>query len=224
MQRQKTLPSIPSRTSLPSLPAQHAAGSLALLTGTEHLPLLAKLEAWQISETHPGTAVELSTVFAALERGLASAAAHQYQQAEADLRAWMKGFGMQSAAPETVLATYHRTLASLPGDLLELAVGRIITTWKWGQRPPLPADILKTVESELGRRRRLMVRAQLAYRRAIRSEKMATRSNSRNSSNALITSQPYRPEPRPMTTPEPEESLDEFEARKKRMIAEFFPG
>lgn len=138
---------------------------LAVLTGLG--PLLTKLEKWAPMYDPPGALAELSTASSALQRSMAPASPVQYQQAEADLKRWMQGFGMQSAAPDVVLAAYRKTLAALPGDLLALAVERIITTWKWGAKPPLPADILATVREDHTRRMMLASKAKMAEQRAV---------------------------------------------------------
>jgi hypothetical protein len=141
-------------------------GKAPALTGTEPLPLLKALTNWQPMYDPPGTKAELSMVSSALQRGLVPASPLQYQQAERDLKTWMKGFGIQSADPEAVLMTYRKTLAHLPPDLLALAVERVIAKWKWGSKPPMPADILDTVSEEMGARTMLAYRARTALTKA----------------------------------------------------------
>lgn len=159
----------PGEPGLPTKPAslpECLRGKAPVLTGTEPLPLLKTLAQWQPMYDPPGTPAELSTVSSALQRGLMPASPLQYQQAERDLKTWMKGFGIQSADPEAVLLAYRKTLAHLPPDLLTLAVERIIAKWKWGSKPPMPADILETVAGDWATRRMLASRAKVAMTKA----------------------------------------------------------
>ena len=200
MQAKSIQPSTPSPTSPGSLPATHGPANLPVLTGTEPLPLLGDLERWTVAETPPGSVEQLSTVNLALMRGLAPASAHQFQQAEADLARWMRGFGIQTAAPEVVLETYRKTLSHLPADLLVLAVERIITTYKW-PKPPPPADILATVASELAQRRRLQVRAVLALKRM---ERMSLKSPA----SSTAAHRPYVARVKRVPKAEPQQDLE----------------
>lgn len=170
MQPKPAQPLTQSRTSpASSTGAVAVENPLVVLTGME--PLLTKLEKWSPMYEPPGTPAELSTASSALQRSMAPASGAEYQQAEADLKRWMKGFGMQSAAPEVVLAAYRKTLAHLPADLLALAVERIITTWKWGAKPPLPADILATVRDDHARRILLASKSKMAEQRAMQAQR-----------------------------------------------------
>lgn len=69
---------------------------------------------------------------------------------------------------EGALAIYRESLADLPTDLLGLAVERIVKTWAWGNRLPMPADIRALVVDDLARRKLAMVRLTMLERQAAR--------------------------------------------------------
>lgn len=65
---------------------------------------------------------------------------------------------------------YLDGLASLPLDLLELAVARVRASWTWGMRLPLPGEVKAMVADELSRRQRDLFRARLALSRLPENE------------------------------------------------------
>ena len=57
--------------------------------------------------------------------------------------------GKEPADIEAATKMFRKALEDVPVDLLETAVQRLITTWKWGSKFPLPADIRSHIEEDL---------------------------------------------------------------------------
>lgn len=51
--------------------------------------------------------------------------------------------------PASVTEDYCQHLKALPSDLLDKAVLSLTGTWRWGNRLPMPAEILEAVQEEM---------------------------------------------------------------------------
>jgi len=75
-------------------------------------------------------------------------------------------FGLANPDTEAATKFYREALSDLPPDLLQRAVSDVVREWKWGNKIPLPADIRNQVEAELTARKVMLVRLEMAEKRA----------------------------------------------------------
>ena len=74
-------------------------------------------------------------------------------------------FGITQGDPSKAQKIYHKTLAHLPADVLHVAMDRVMTGWTWGNRMPMPAEILEMVSGELSKRKMLIAKCEMALSR-----------------------------------------------------------
>ena len=63
------------------------------------------------------------------------------------------------------MADYNHHLKHLPEDLLELAVDSVTANWKWGNRLPMPGDLLAVGKTELTNRTFQATKINMALKR-----------------------------------------------------------
>ncbi len=124
------------------------------------------LSGWEITEPVPD-AVGRQDVSAAM-------AAYDAALTPADLKAravlikrlfdFARAFNIP-ADPAVLSPIYLDALADLPVDLLAEAVKDAVTTWRWHNAMPTPAELRAPISAELGRRKRERGRLQLALQR-----------------------------------------------------------
>jgi hypothetical protein len=88
-----------------------------------------------------------------------------------DLLTYARAFNVPAADADTAAKAYSLTLASLPADLLVLAVQRTKAGHKWGMRLPLPVEITAQVSGELAERNRLLAKLTIARQAPVESER-----------------------------------------------------
>ncbi|MBC8158173.1 MAG: hypothetical protein H8E94_02455 [Alphaproteobacteria bacterium] len=76
-------------------------------------------------------------------------------------------FGLKNQATEDATKFYREALKDLPADLVVKAVDGAIKSWKWGNRLPLPADLMDEVKDEWARRRLAKTRLKVAMGRVV---------------------------------------------------------
>lgn len=59
---------------------------------------------------------------------------------------------------------YREALEDIPADLLALSVKRIRTSWKWGNKMPMPADLREAISDEMAKRKSSLARPQMALK------------------------------------------------------------
>ena len=59
------------------------------------------------------------------------------------------GLPVDAKQVEPMTSVYREALAAVPADLLAIAVAAVRRTWKWGNRMPLPADLLVAIDGEM---------------------------------------------------------------------------
>lgn len=75
----------------------------------------------------------------------------QFGRAILPLLEFGRQFGIKIPDPEGLIEIYLDAV-KLPHDLLAVAVSRAIETWKWGNRLPMPAELMALVETEMNER------------------------------------------------------------------------
>lgn len=113
------------------------------------------LSHWRPGEQLPATATRtaLQTSRSVYQRWLDPGGREVFAVQMDRLLEFAATFGIPDAKAREALGFYRDALAVLPADLMVLAVQRICSGWKRGNRLPLPAEITETVSEELGRRR-----------------------------------------------------------------------
>lgn len=108
---------------------------------------------WKITERVPPEAnrAELNTLRQQADQKLIGADVKQFAVAMATFWDFVRVFqvGKEPADIEAATKMFRKALEDVPVDLLETAVQRLITTWKWGSKFPLPADIRSHIEEDL---------------------------------------------------------------------------
>lgn len=74
----------------------------------------------------------------------------EFARALDKLFAFAANFGIKADVASTT--RIYRDTLNLPADLLNLAVERTLRQWVWGNRLPMPGDLLKFVDDELRER------------------------------------------------------------------------
>ena len=75
-----------------------------------------------------------------------------------------RAFGITNIHPEDAVRSYREALAELPEDLVDTAVHTALSSWRWGNRLPMPGDLRAFVEEDFAERKsdlttlRLLVR------------------------------------------------------------------
>ena len=94
---------------------------------------------------------ELNTLRQQADQKLIGADVKQFAVAMATFWDFVRVFqvGKEPADIEAATKMFRKALEDVPVDLLETAVQRLITTWKWGSKFPLPADIRSHIEEDL---------------------------------------------------------------------------
>ena len=59
------------------------------------------------------------------------------------------GLPVDAKQVEPMTSVYREALAEVPADLLAIAVATVRRTWKWGNRMPLPADLLAAIDGDM---------------------------------------------------------------------------
>ena len=95
-------------------------------------------------------------------------------------------FNVPSAEMATASAIYREALATLPPDLLEIAVSRVIATHRWGMRLPLPAEISSHVSEEAAERRKVLGRLQVALRANVEAPRGIPTADERAAVDAMM--------------------------------------
>lgn len=124
-----------------------------------------QLSGWEVSHPVPA-GLDAATIDAALRR-YDAAMLPASVQARTVLVKPLLDFARAHNVPcdaKALSAIYLDGLADLPVDLLEQAVGATISTWRWHNAMPTPAEIREHVAAELGRRKRERGRLQLVRR------------------------------------------------------------
>ena len=106
---------------------------------------------------------ELQTLRTQADQQLHAADVKQFAVAMATFWDFVRVFqvGKEPADVEAATKMFRKALEDVPMDLLELAIQRLITTWKWGSKFPLPADVRLQIEDDLTRRQHGRRRVQL---------------------------------------------------------------
>lgn len=74
-------------------------------------------------------------------------------------------FGIPHGDPAKAQKIYHQVLSHLPADVLHSAISRVLSEWTWGNRLPMPAEILEKCSGELPRRQMLLGKCEMALKR-----------------------------------------------------------
>lgn len=69
------------------------------------------------------------------------------------LFAFGRAFGITNIHPEDAVRSYRESLAELPEDLVDTAVHTAISSWRWGNRLPMPGDLRAFVEDDFAERK-----------------------------------------------------------------------
>lgn len=144
-----------------------------------------------------------------------------------DLVAFATAFGikLESASVTVVCRAYVDALSSLPEDLLAEAFRRAMAQHRWGNRLPLPAEIMGTVRDDLARRRLVLMRLRTASRARAESESVyRERSQAEGAAVSRIVAEAKRrlmgePTEPPMVPPESAAS-SELEAWLRERMAD----
>jgi hypothetical protein len=94
----------------------------------------------------------------------------------AKLLEFARAFGLTDADRDqtrTILEMYKKALGHLPGDLVVKAAERAVTHWKWGNRMPLPADLLELVSEDMAKRHHVRLKLTTALAKARREANSA---------------------------------------------------
>ena len=111
---------------------------------------------WKISEQIPPQATrhELQALRTQLNQQLHGADVKQFAVAMSAFWEFVRVFqvGKEPADVEAATKMFRKALEDVPIDLLNQAIQRLIATWKWGSKFPLPADIKSQINEELSTR------------------------------------------------------------------------
>ena len=111
---------------------------------------------WKISEQIPPQASkqELTNLRTQLNQQLHGADTKQFAVAMSAFWEFVRVFqvGKEPADIEAATKMFRKALEDVPIDLLNTAIQRLIETWKWGSKFPLPADIRSQINDELATR------------------------------------------------------------------------
>jgi len=58
---------------------------------------------------------------------------------------WAETFGLATQDRAKAVKYYRQAMSEIPADLVNAAVKRVTTGWKWGNRMPLPSDLRDAV-------------------------------------------------------------------------------
>lgn len=125
-------------------------------------------EAWQKPSVPRKTILEQ---IQSLKPWLEPAGSKAFAVAMAKLFEFARTFNIQFNSSKAT-EVYREALASLPADLLNLAIQRIMVEWRWGNRLPMPADIRGTVREDWARRNNEMFKLRVAERNARPAKRM----------------------------------------------------
>jgi hypothetical protein len=140
----------------------HPSSSNAL-TVKQSLPLSA-LEEWQPREQLPETwtVAQLETTAASLKAQLSPCQPEALMVEIAKLMDFGRAFNLPIPNTATLIDNYRDKLGHLPADILQTACHETTSSWKWGNRMPMPADILEAANRHLTARKIIEGRAKLA--------------------------------------------------------------
>jgi hypothetical protein len=130
------------------------------------LPLSA-IELWRPMETIPETwtVAHLEQTLSRLERGLRPCQPEELMIGIATLMRFGRTFNIAIPDSAGLVDEYRTKLAHLSADILDKAIGETTASWKWGNRMPMPADILASAQRHITRRMMLQGRAEIALRK-----------------------------------------------------------
>lgn len=92
----------------------------------------------------------------------------QFAVLAAQLVKFGRAFNIDVPDVSSVTAFYHDAFFAVPADLTTIAFTRARASWKWGNRLPLPADLLAQIAPELSERQSILSTLMTAKRKAQR--------------------------------------------------------
>jgi hypothetical protein len=76
-----------------------------------------------------------------------------------------KAFNLPPLQVDSAVPFYREYLGKLPPDLLLKAVENVLGTWKWGNRLPMPGDILAAAKDEMSARQLTRLKLETAIQK-----------------------------------------------------------
>jgi hypothetical protein len=128
------------------------------------LPELPELSQWTMEQPLPTTLnrSKLETEIQQTKAAQKPANPREYVTAVAKLVKFATAFGLPVGNAELAQEIYHETLSTLPADLLHLAISRTVKSFTWGNRMPLPAEILGQIATEQKQRNSYQLKLETA--------------------------------------------------------------
>lgn len=125
---------------------------------------LSEIEDWRLCDPLPEawTVSRLENTGTQLQCGLLPCQPEELMVAIGQLTDFGRTFNLPIPNLSGLIERYQQDLAHLPGDILAKAAKQIMASWKWGNRMPMPADILALAHPYLMQRKMAAGRVRIA--------------------------------------------------------------